>query len=100
MGKFDGLVKNLEAKAAEEGEITNDGGLGDIGREIKQLIADGKLETLTNTELMKYYLSMVELSGNQKLVNATKLALTKKKRPELIKMVQNAAGIATTFSKK
>lgn len=99
MGKFDGLVKGLEAKAMEEGEITNDGGLGDIGKKIKELIDSGEINKLEKGDLMKYYMSMVELSGNQKLINATKLSLMKKQKPELIRMIKFAANTAINFSK-
>lgn len=99
MGKFDGLVKNLENKAREDGEITNDGGLGDIGKKIKELIDSGEINNLEKADLMKYYMSMVELSGNQKLINATKLSLMKKQKPELIRMIKFAANTAINFSK-
>lgn len=99
MGKFDSLVKGLEAKAMEEGEITNDGGLGDIGSKIKELIESGEINNLSKDELMKHYMSMIELSGNQKLITATKLSLMKKQKPELIRLIKFAANTAVNFSK-
>ena len=87
-------------KAAENEPITNDGGLGNIGREIQQKVESGEIESLTNKELIDYHMSIVKLSGNQKLINMSRVAVTKKTRRQLIDMVKLDAKLALKHSAK
>lgn len=87
-------------KAAENEPITNDGGLGNIGREIRQKVESGEIESLTNKELIDYHMSIVKLSGNQKLINMSRVAVTKKTRRQLIDMVKLDAKLALKHSAK
>lgn len=87
-------------KAAENEPITNDGGLGNIGREIQQKVESGEIESLTNKELIGYHMSIVKLSGNQKLINMSRVAVTKKTRRQLIDMVKLDAKLALKHSAK
>ncbi len=90
--------ERLEAFANEE--ITEDGGLGDIGRKINGLIQSGEIHTMPMAELQKLYMSMVELSGNKKLINMTRVAIIKMKRPKLEAMLAQGAATAIKHSKK
>ena len=85
---------------AEREEITNDGGLGDIGRELQAKIDSGEFNELSNKELMDYYMQIVSLSGNKKLIMATRVAICKKTRPQLQSMLRAATKTAINFSKK
>ena len=99
MSKYEGLVEKLNTKAQEEGEITNDGGLGDIARDLQKKIESGEVDKMSKKELMDTYMSIVSLSGSKALITTTKLSLMKKQRPELVNLVKNSVGIAMKYSK-
>lgn len=79
--------------------VTEDGGLAEIGKEIQSKIEDGTFDSLTNKELMNYYIKIVSLSGSEKLVNKTKVSLMKKNRGQLQQLVKNASVTAIRFGK-
>lgn len=79
--------------------VTEDGGLAEIGKEIQAKIDNGTFNDLTNKDLIDYYIKIVSLSGNEKLVTKTRVSLTKKNRGQLQQLVRNAAGTAIRFGK-
>lgn len=99
MSKFDGMVDRLSNQALEEDEITEDGGLGEIAKDLQAKIDSGEVDNMTKKELMDTYMSIVNLSGSKALITATKLSLMKKQRPELVNLVKNSVEIAKKYSK-
>lgn len=99
MSKFDGMVDRLSNQALEEDEITEDGGLGEIAKDLQAKIDSGEVDNMTKKELMDTYMSIVNLSRSKALITATKLSLMKKQRPELVNLVKNSVEIAKKYSK-
>ena len=96
----DKYVTKERMEAFVNEEITEDGGLGDIGKKIQTLFETGEIDKLSMAELQKLYMSMVELSGNKKLITMTRVAVTKMKRPKLVGLLKQGADTAIKHSKK
>lgn len=93
------IMSKEEIEAAKTEPITEDGGLGDLGRRLQAKIDSGEINNMTNKELMDSYMEIIELLGNDKLSKITKMSLIKKNRGQLVDLCAYAASTAIKHSK-
>ena len=73
-------------------------GLGDIGKEILRLYDTGEINDKTNVELQNLYMSMVEITGNKKVIKMTKISVMKMTRAKLLEILLRAGQTAVKYA--
>lgn len=73
-------------------------GLGDIGLEIMRLYDTGEIHEKTNVELQRLYMSMVEITGNNKVIKKTKISVMKMTRAKLLDVLLRAGQTAVKYA--